>query len=81
MILFSVLLIHIGTVVYCVVTPDLYQSYIKLLIIPPTVSEGVVRSNVNLGSRERLTILQQEILSCPPLGVINELDFSRKWRG
>ena len=50
----------------------------KLLIIPPTVSEGMVRSNVNLGTRERLTILQQEILSrARLLGVINELGLFR----
>ena len=73
-ILFSVLLIHIGSAVYCVLAPDLYQSTMKLLLIPPTVSEGVVRSNVNVGSRERLSILQQEILSRDRiLQVINEM--------
>ena len=28
-ILFSVLLIHIGTMVYCILAPDLYQSTMK----------------------------------------------------
>lgn len=75
---FSVLLIFFGATVYTVLTPDLYQSSMKLLLIPPTVSEGAVRSNVNLGSRERLTILQQEILSrARLLEVINELGLSR----
>jgi polysaccharide chain length determinant protein (PEP-CTERM system associated) len=74
---FSVLLIFFGATVYTVLAPDLYQSSIKLLLVPPTVSTGVVRSNVNLGSRERLTILQQEILSrARLLVVIKELGFS-----
>jgi polysaccharide chain length determinant protein (PEP-CTERM system associated) len=74
-ILFSVLLIHIGTMVYCILAPDLYQSTMKLLIIPPTVSEGMVRSTVNIQSRDRLQMLQQDILSRSRLmGVINELD-------
>jgi len=73
-ILFSVLLIHFGAVVYCVRTPDLYQSTMKLLVIPPTVPEGVVHSNVNVGSLDRLRILRQEILSrARLLAVINEL--------
>jgi polysaccharide chain length determinant protein (PEP-CTERM system associated) len=62
-ILFSFLLILFGATVYCVLVPDLYLSSMKLLLIPPTVSEGVVRSNVSVGSRDRLMILQQEILS------------------
>jgi len=75
---FSVLLIFFGATVYTVLAPDLYQSSVKLLLIPPTVSEGVVRSNVNLGTRERLTILQQEILSrARLLGMINELGLFR----
>jgi polysaccharide biosynthesis transport protein len=74
MLLFSILIILFGATVYCVLAPDLYQSSMKLLLIPPTVSEGIVRSNVNVGPRERLTILQQEILSrARLLGVINEL--------
>jgi polysaccharide chain length determinant protein (PEP-CTERM system associated) len=74
LILFSVLLIHFGTAVYCVRTPDLYKSTMKLLVIPPTVPEGVVHSNVNVGSVDRLMILRQEIFSrARLLAVINEL--------
>jgi polysaccharide chain length determinant protein (PEP-CTERM system associated) len=77
LIVFSVLLIFFGATVYTVLAPDLYQSSMKLLLIPPTVSEGVIRSNVNIGTRERLTILQQEILSrARLLVVIKELGFS-----
>jgi polysaccharide chain length determinant protein (PEP-CTERM system associated) len=78
LIVFSFLLIFFGATVYTVLAPDLYQSSMKLLLIPPTVSEGVVRSNVNIGTRERLTILQQEILSrARLLGVINEFGLYR----
>jgi polysaccharide chain length determinant protein (PEP-CTERM system associated) len=74
-ILFSVLLIHIGSVVYCVLIPDMYRSTMKLLVIPPTVSEGMVRSTVSIESKDRLKMLQQDILSRSRLmGVINELD-------
>ena len=73
-ILLSVLLIHIGSVVYCVVAPDLYQSTMKLLVIPPAVSEGMVRSTANIEYKDRLKMLQQDILSGPRLlEVINEM--------
>jgi len=73
-ILFSVLLIHIGSVVYCVLAPDLYQSTMKLLVIPPAVSSGMVQSTVNIGAGDRLKMLEQDILSRSRLmGVIDEL--------
>ena len=73
-ILFSVLLIHIGSVVYCLLAPDLYQSTMKLLVIPPAVSEGMVRSTTNIEYKDRLKMLEQDILSRSRLmGVINEL--------
>ncbi len=73
-ILFSVLLIHIGSVVYCILAPDLYQSTMKLLVIPPAVSEGMVQSTVNIGAGDRLKMLEQDILSRARLmGVIDEL--------
>jgi polysaccharide chain length determinant protein (PEP-CTERM system associated) len=78
-IVFSVLLIHIGSVVYCVLAPDLYQSTMKLLVIPPAVSEGMVRSTTNIEYKDRLKMLQQEILSRSRLlGVINELDLFKE---
>src|SRR5665647_210680 len=73
-IVFFVLLIHIGSVVYCVLAPDLYQSTMKLLVIPPAVSEGMVQSTVNIGAGDRLKMLEQDILSRSRLmGVIIEL--------
>jgi polysaccharide biosynthesis transport protein len=80
MILFFVLLIHFGAVVYCVLTPVQYKSTMNLLLIPPTVSEeaasagGMKKGPQHVATRERLNILQQEILSrVRILGVINEL--------
>jgi uncharacterized protein involved in exopolysaccharide biosynthesis len=64
-ILFSVLLIHIGTMVYCILAPDLYQSTMKLLVIPPTVSEGMVQTTVNIGAKDRLKMLEEDFLSVP----------------
>lgn len=79
LILFSFLLILFGATAYCVLAPDLYRSGMKLLLIPPTVSEGVVHSNVNVGSRDRLMILQQEILSrARLLEVIRELELFKE---
>jgi polysaccharide chain length determinant protein (PEP-CTERM system associated) len=73
-ILYSVLLIHIGAMVYCILAPDLYQSTMKLLVIPPTVSEGKVQTTVDIGTMDRLKMLEQDILSRARLiGVINEL--------
>jgi polysaccharide biosynthesis transport protein len=73
-IVFSVLLIHIGSAVYCVLAPDLYQSTIKILVIPPAVSEGMVRSTANIEYKDRIKMLQQEILSRSRLmGMIQEL--------
>ena len=73
-ILFSVLLIHIGSVVYCVMSPDLYQSTMKFLVIPPAVSEGKVQTTVDIGTMDRLKMLEEDILSGSRLtGVINEL--------
>ena len=80
-IVFSVLLIHFGSLVYCVLAPDLYQSTMKLLVIPPAVSEGMVRSTANIEYKDRLKMLQQEILSRSRLmEVINELDLFKEER-
>jgi polysaccharide chain length determinant protein (PEP-CTERM system associated) len=80
-VLFSVLLIHIGAMVYCVLAPDQYRSSMKILIIPPTVSEGMVRTTVNVGTMQRLRMLEQDILGrVRLLGVINELGLFKEER-
>jgi polysaccharide chain length determinant protein (PEP-CTERM system associated) len=78
MILFSFLLIFFGALVYCVLVPDVYKSSTKILIIPPTVAEGMVRSNQDTSTRDRLEIIQQDFLSRARLmEVINEIGYSR----
>jgi len=77
MILFSVLLILFGAMVYCVLVPDLYQSSTKILIIPPTVAEGMVQSTANVSARNRLAIIETNVLSRSRLmGVIRETGIS-----
>lgn len=72
-IVFSVLLVLFGATVYCVLTQDLYQSTMRILIIPPAVSEGMVRSTANVDYQDRLKILQQDIFGTARLmAVINE---------
>lgn len=72
MILFTVLLFFFGAMLYCVLTTDLYQSTVKIQIIPPAVGEGMVRSTVNIGTKERLAMIQQEILSSGRLTAVIE---------
>jgi Uncharacterized protein involved in exopolysaccharide biosynthesis len=77
MILFSVLTILFGATVYCVLTPDQYRSVVKIRVIPPAVSEGMVRSNLDISTDARLMIIRQDIRSKPRLlGLINEIGIS-----
>lgn len=74
LIVFSFLLLFFAALVYCVLIPDQYQSQTKILIIPPAVAEGMVRSTVNIGTRDRLSAISQDVLSRPRLlGVIHEI--------
>ena len=78
LIVFSFLLILFAAMVYCVLVPDQYESRTKILIIPPAVAEGMVRSTVNLSTRDRLAAIEQDILGRPTLlGVIQEVGISR----
>ena len=53
---------------------DLYQSTVKIRIIPPVVAEGIVRSSANIETRDRLVMIQQDILSSGRLNaVIDEM--------
>lgn len=75
---FSVLIIMFLALVYCVLVPDLYKSETKILIIPPTVAEGMVRSTVNISAGERLMAIQQDITSRARLrSVINSIGVAR----
>jgi succinoglycan biosynthesis transport protein ExoP len=77
-IVFSTLIILFGAIVYCVLVPDLYRSTTKILIIPPAVAEGVVQSNLNLSTKDRMQYIEQEVLGGARLEVIaNEMGLFR----
>ena len=81
MILFTGLLIFFGATLYCVLAADLYQSTVKIRIIPPAVPEGMVRSTVNIGAKDRLAMIQQEILSRGRLSaLIDEMGLFKEHR-
>lgn len=77
MIVFSILIFLFGATVYCVLAPDQYRSIVKIRVIPPAVPEGMVRSNVDIRTEDRLLIIRQDILSKPRLlGLINGIGIS-----
>jgi len=63
LILYSIIVITFGAVVYCVLAPDRYMATTKLLIIPPAVSQSLVRSTMNYNVQERLEALREQVLS------------------
>ena len=78
LIVFSFLIILFAALVYCVLIPDLYQSNTKILILSPAVAEGMARTTVNVGTRDRLELIEHDTLSRTPLlGVINVIGISR----
>ncbi|MBE0602858.1 MAG: hypothetical protein IH611_04410 [Deltaproteobacteria bacterium] len=78
MIVFSFLIIMFLALVYCVKVPDQFRSETKILIIPPSVSEGMVRSTVNVNTRDRLRAIEQDTISRTRLrSVINSIGVAR----
>ena len=78
LIVFSFLIILFAALVYCVFIPDQYRSSTTILIIPPAVAEGMVRTTVNASTRDRLQAIERDTLSRTPLlGVINGVGISR----
>jgi len=78
LIVFSFLIILFAALVYCVLIPDQYRSQTKILILPPAVAEGMVRTTVNVGTRDRLQAIEHDTLSRTSLlGVINGIGISR----
>ena len=74
LILFTVLFIMFGAVVYCGVMPDIYKSSTTILVIPQRVPEKFVSSTVTYGVEERLMATSQQTLSRTRLmQVIDEL--------
>jgi polysaccharide chain length determinant protein (PEP-CTERM system associated) len=81
MILFTILLVLFGATLYCVLASDLYQSTVKIRIIPPAVPEGMVRSTVNIGTKDRLALIQDNILSRGRLSAMfDEMNLSKGHR-
>lgn len=78
LIIFSLLIILFFALVYCVLIPDQYKSQAKILIIPPAVAEGMVRTTVNISTSARLRAIEQDILGRPRLlGVIHGIGIPR----
>ncbi|MBE0568187.1 MAG: hypothetical protein IH577_00720 [Deltaproteobacteria bacterium] len=78
LIVFSFLIILFLAMVYCVVVPDQYRSETKILIIPPSVAEGMVRTTVNVSTRDRLMAIEQDTISrARLLSVINSIGIDR----
>ena len=74
LVIFSFLFILFGAFVYSVVTPELYKSSTTILVVPQRVPEGYVRSTISVKIEERLTTIQQQVMSRTRLtSVMDEL--------
>ena len=62
LIVFSFLLIFFVALVYSVATPDSYKSSARILIIPPSVAEGMVRTTVQMSASDRVKAIQIDLL-------------------
>ena len=56
-------IISAAVAVYVRRLPDLYRSETLILVVPPQVPEGFVRSTVSARLENRLPAIQQQILS------------------
>jgi protein tyrosine kinase modulator len=63
LVIFSFLFILFGAFVYSVVAPELYKSSTTILVVPQRVPEGYVRSTISVKIEERLTTIQQQVMS------------------
>lgn len=74
LILVSFVLVMFGASVYCILAPERYMSTVKILVIPPQVSETLVRSAMDYSVQERIGALREQVLSRTRLvQVIDEL--------
>jgi len=81
LIVFTILLVLFGASIYCVLATDQYKSTTKILVIPPRVSEALVRPTMNYSVQERLATIREQVLSRTRLiKVIDELDLFRAER-
>jgi len=63
LIIFSFLFIPFAAFVYSVVTPELFKSSTTILVVPQRVPEGYVRSTITMKIEERLSTIQQQVMS------------------
>lgn len=81
LIIFSILIVMFGASIYCVVVPNQYKSSTMILVIPPSVSQDIVRPAVGYSIQDRLPSLRQQVLSRTRLiQVIDELGLFKEER-
>ena len=80
-IVFTVLSILFVASVYCVVSPELYKSYITILVIPQSVPQDYVRSAVTFQVDQQMATFRQQVMSRTTLTkVMDELHLFEKER-
>jgi len=67
LVIFSFLIIFFIALVYNVVTPDVYKSTAKILITPPTVAEGVVKTDIQTSVTDRVKALRLDTFTTTSL--------------
>jgi polysaccharide chain length determinant protein (PEP-CTERM system associated) len=72
LVIFSFLFILFAAFVHSVVTPELYKSSTTILVVPQRVPEGYVRSTISVKIEERLTTIQQQVMSRTRLTMVME---------
>ncbi|MBI5118527.1 hypothetical protein HZA56_18830 [Candidatus Poribacteria bacterium] len=81
LIVFSILFLMLGASVYCVVTPEQFKSITTILVVPQRVPENYVRSTVSVKIEDRLSTIQQQVMSRTRLTtVMEELGLFREER-
>jgi len=80
-IVLSVVLVMFGASIYCVVTPDQYESSTTILVIPQDVPQGYVGQRVSYSLEERQGSIEAQVLSRTRLvSLVDELGLFREKR-
>lgn len=81
LIVLTILLVLFGAIIYCVLATEQYKSSTKILVIPPRVSEALVRPTMNYSVQDRLGTIREQVLSrARMIEVIDELGLFRDER-
>ena len=67
LVVFSFLIIFFIALVYNVVTPDIYKSTARILITPPSVAEGVLKTDIQTSVTDRVKAIRLDIFTGPRL--------------